>query len=117
MNYSYAMGSDDSILELKKYNFLIDFDGYNYLVSFPKDKANVWEEYIIKHLELGYWNEYISDNKVIFIFHLEDGIKRFEVLNYENDEVLKLCERLCECKFESIKKMLKDNHFYKDKIK
>ena len=35
-----------------------------------------------------------------------------EVNDYLNDEVLHLCEQLCNCKFESIKKMLSDNSFY-----
>ena len=45
-------------------------------------------------------------NKVVFLFCLQDGIKRFEVENYQNDQVLKLCEKLCDCKFDSIKEML-----------
>lgn len=36
--------------------------------------------------------------------------------NYSNDEVLSLCEKLCGCKFKSIKDMLKENHYYSDKI-
>ena len=33
-----------------------------------------------------YWNEYLTDDKIIFLFRLEDGFKRYEVKNYENDE-------------------------------
>lgn len=117
MYYSYVMGIDKSIYELEKEGFLIECDGENYMVSFPKEKALVWEGFISEHLEFEYWNEYLTENGVVFLFHLEDGIKRYEVENFINDEVLKLCERLCECKFESIKKMLSDNHFYKTMIK
>lgn len=56
------------------------------------------------------------DNSIFeleFLFHLQDGFKRYEVDNYVNDEVLRLCEELCNCRFESIKKMLSDNSFYK----
>ena len=116
MYYSYVMGIDDSINELKKDGFVIEPDGNNYMISFPANKAVVWEKYISKHLERGYWNEYIADNSVVFLFHLQNGVKRYEVNNYENDEVLALCEKLCKCKFESIKAMLVGNHFYKDKI-
>ena len=63
-----------------------------------------WKAFIKQHLEVEYWNEYLTDNKVIFIFHLEDGFKRYEVENFINNEVLELCEKLCDCKFESIKK-------------
>lgn len=112
MFYSFVMGMDNSIFELKQQGFLIESVGNNYQVSFPKEKAQVWEEFIKKHLKVEYWNEYLTDDKVIFIFHLEDGFKRYEVQNFINDEVLALCEKLCDCKFESIKKMLSDNSFY-----
>ena len=81
------------------------------------EKAQCWEEFIKKHLEVEDWNEYLAESKVIFLFNLPDGFKRYEVIDYENDEVLSLCEKLCECKFESIKKMLSDNSFYKSVIK
>ena len=112
MFYSFVMGMDNSIFELKQQGFLIESVGNNYQVSFPKEKVQVWEEFIKKHLKVEYWNEYLTDDKVIFIFHLEDGFKRYEVQNFIKDEVLALCEKLCDCKFESIKKMLSDNSFY-----
>ena len=114
--HSYVMGADDSILSLKKEGFDVNSDGSNYTVSFLKSKSVLWEEFIKSHLKLEYWNEYLSENKVVFLFRLQDGIKRFEVENYENEQVLELCEKLCDCKFESIKKMLLDNWFYHEKI-
>ncbi len=54
---------------------------------------------------------------MVFLFHLEDDIKRFDVKNFENEEVLVLCERLCKRKFGALKSMLEDNHFYKSKLK
>lgn len=113
MYHTYVMGIDRSILDLEEQGFVIEKDGNNFKVSFPKAKAELWEEFIKEHLEVEYWNEYLADGKVIFLFHLEDGFKRYEVNDYENDEVLSLCEKLCNCKFESIKKMLSDNSFYK----
>ena len=112
MNYSYVMGMDDSILLLKQYGFSIEKDGCNFMVSFPQDKSSIWENFICKHLQKGYWNEYIQGDLVVFLFHLADGIKRYEVVSYQNSEVLALCEKLCECKFQSIYAMLKGNHFY-----
>lgn len=112
MYHSYVMGVGNSILELQKEGFIIENDGDNYMISFPKEKSVMWEEFIAKHLELGYWNEYLTEADVVFLFHLEDGIKRFEVHNFENAEVLALCEQLCECKMESLKKMLAENHYY-----
>lgn len=111
---SYVMGIDESVLGLTKYGFYVNRDGENYIVIFTKDKAPIWEDFISEHLQLEYWNEYFIDGKVVFLFHLRDGIKRYEVENYTNDEVLCLCERLCDCKFASLKDMLLGNWFYRD---
>lgn len=116
MFYSYVMGMDKSIYELEQRGFIIKQDGSNYMISFEASKAQEWEEFICHHLELEYWNEYLTDNGAIFIFHLEEGYKRYVAEQYLNDEVLHLCEKLCDCRFESIKRMLKNNHFYGDKI-
>ncbi len=116
MYYSYVMGTDNSINELVSKGFIIENDKDNFMVSFPEEKAEIWEGFISKHLEVEYWNEYITDKDVVFLFHLPDGIKRYKVDNFENDEVLALCEKLCDCKFESIKSMLMGNNFYKEKM-
>ena len=116
MCYSYVMGLDDSVLSLKDRGFDVKPDGENYTVIFPEKLSAEWENFISSHLKLEYWNEYFIGNKVVFLFQLQYGVKRFEVENYENDEVLKLCEKLCGCKFESIKKMLLENWFYKEKL-
>lgn len=116
MYYSYVMGVSGEIYTLGNNGFIIEQFNDNYGVAFPKEKAHEWEQFITQYLEPGYWNEYLSDDGVIFLFHLEDGIRRYDVKNYENDEVLSLCEKLCERKFGSIKDMLKENHYYSDKI-
>lgn len=116
MNCSYVMGIGKDIFDLAEQGFSIGKDGDNYTVSFPNDLTEVWENFIIKNLEVGYWNEYITEDKIVFIFRLSEGIKRYEVYDFQNDEVLELCERLCDCKFVSLKKMLCDNHFYSQLI-
>lgn len=113
MYHSYVMGIDSTIMGLKNQGFDIQNDGDNFMVAFPKENRMIWEEFITRYLELGYWNEYITENEVVFLFHLEDGIKRYEVYDCDNDEVLALCEKLCECKFESLKEMLVGNHYYR----
>lgn len=111
--YSYVMGANDRIFSLKEDGFTVERDGENYTVSFPKYKAFLWEGFMRKHLQVEYWNEYICNNTAVFLFQLQDGIKRFEVENFENTEVLHLCETLCGCKFDSIKTMLTGNWYYK----
>lgn len=116
MYHSYVMGIDDAIYALAAEGFTIRNDGSNYMVAFPKEKCSQWEVFISNHLELGYWNEYLTEDRVVFLFRLEDGIRRYEVHNFDNDEVLYLCERLCECKFVSLRHMLTGNHYYKEII-
>ncbi len=123
MLYSYVMGMDESICTLETKGFSIGKDGDNYTATFSEDLASVWEEFIRKHLAVGYWNEYLGNNRVVFLFHLPDGIKRYEVsdctakCNFQNDEVLQLCEKLCNCKFQSLNQMLMDNWFYAQMLK
>lgn len=107
---------DDSVLSLKDRGFEVKPDGENYTVIFPEKLSAEWENFVSSHLKLEYWNEYFIGNKVVFLFQLQDGVKRFEVENYKNGQVLKLCEKMCGCKFESIKSMLLENWFYKEKL-
>ncbi len=65
--------------EIRKKGFFIESAGSNYKVAFPEEKAEIWEEFIKEHLEVEYWNEYLTEDKVIFLFHLENGFKRYEV--------------------------------------
>lgn len=83
-------------------------------MSFENDKAQIWEKFIYSNLPINYWNEYLSNNEVKFIFHLPDGFHRYHVKKYINNEVLFLCCQLCNCTFLSIKDMLINNNFYKD---
>lgn len=112
MYYSYVMGVDESILELKNQGFQIENDGENYKIAFPKDKASVWEEFITKRLQVGYWNEYLAGNRVVFLFQLEQGIKRYEVYDFKNKEVLDLCEKFSGQRMDSLYLMLSKNHYY-----
>lgn len=110
--YSYVMGIGESILSLNSSGFDIRRDGENYTVTFPMILSSEWEKYISKHLKSGYWNEYFVNDKIVFLFHIDSGIQRYEVSNYDHNKVLKLCEKLCECKFNSLKEMLLGNWFY-----
>ena len=85
MYHTYVMGIDSSIWNLEHHGFCIARDRNKYKISFPKEKAELWEEFIKEHLEVEYWNEYLTDDKVIFLFHLEDGFKRYEVEKFETE--------------------------------
>lgn len=83
------------------------------MVSFSQEKDALWEKFIEANLKENYWNEYIAEDKVVFLFRLNGKINRYEVYNFDNGEVLQLCERLCEQKFESLKTLLESNKYYK----
>lgn len=110
---SYVMGVGKSIYNLKTQGFKIKKSGSNFIVFFNADKSKIWENFISNNLQAGYWNEYLTNNSVIFLFNLQNNIKRYVVYNYENQEVLELCEKLCESKFQSIKSMLTKNKTYR----
>ena len=113
MNYSYVMGITD-IDDLRKNGFNIKIYGENYGISFPDDKIKLFEEFICKNLQNGFWNEYLGKEKV-FIFKAENSeIKRYVLNNDNEEEILNLCSKFADYKFESITKMLKDNEFYLD---
>ena len=113
MNYSYVMGITD-IDDLRKNGFNIKIYGENYGISFPDDKIKLFEEFICKNLQNGFWNEYLGKEKV-FIFKSENSeIKRYVLNNDNEEEILNLCSKFADYKFESITKMLNDNEFYLD---
>lgn len=68
MYYSYVMGIDSSINDLKNKGFIIQNDGDNYMVSFSKEKASIWEDFISKHLAVDFWNEFLAEDKVFLYF-------------------------------------------------
>lgn len=111
--YSYAMGISYNILKLRQQGFLIKKIGSDYFVSFPQEKDILWEAFIESNLKEKYWNEYITEDKIVFLFKLNGKIDRHEVYNFDSNEVLQLCETLCERKFESLRQMLESNKYYK----
>ena len=110
---SYVMGMGEEILALKEKGFTIRPDGEHYTAVFPEETASVWEDFVRGHLQVGFWNEYLAEDRVVFLFHLEEGFCRYEVFGYQSDEVHALCERLCECSLPSLKEMLWGNWFYR----
>lgn len=116
MIYSYVIGIGKEIKTLKKQGFKIKKDKTNYQVTFPEDKTKFWEDFIMDNLNVGYWNEYITNNKVVFLFHLQDGFHRYEINDLNNQEILELCRELSGQNFESLESMLANNKFYKKLI-
>ena len=76
----------------------------------------IWEQFIKDQLKVGFWNDYISKDKIVFLFKLENDFRRYEVIDFENDEVLLLCRKLFDPNINSIEEMITSNDFYCDKI-
>lgn len=111
MNYSYLMGIKD-ITELKNKGFFIEEIDNDYGIIFKKNKEKEYEDFIIKNLEAGYWNEYLGDN-IVFIFKFEDGTtKKYIYEDLNEEEILNLCRDFAEFEFSSLLEMLKENSFY-----
>ena len=114
--FSFVMGFDDKILDLKKDDFKVEKNGKNYLISFSKEKADIFEKYIIENMQPGFWNEYIGE-AIVFIFKFKNGkIQKYIYDENTHDTILKLCCEFANVQFTSIKEMLAGNDFYKDKI-
>lgn len=113
--YSYVMGIDKGIKKLGK-EFVVKEDDGDYEVTFTKDKAEKWEKFIEDNMNDGFWNEYIIDDEIRFIFK-EDGIIKKYVLNKDNNqEILEKCRYFAESNFDSIRNIYENTPFYKDKI-
>ena len=116
---SYAMGVDESIMELKNKGFEIIPDNGDYKVIFDSSCYYLWEEYINEHLKDTYWNEYINLTTKEICFMINENNHITKIINNgfdENFELLTICNRLCDGNFKSIKDLILSNDFYRDNI-
>ena len=74
--YSYVKGFSPDSRELAEAGFVWKQDGENAELAFPGEKASLWENYVAAHLPCGYWNEYLQEDSVVFLFQLPDGFRR-----------------------------------------
>lgn len=116
--YSYLMGANEKILKLIEMDFKIDEVDGDYEVIFPKEKTGLYEDFILKNLQPGFWNEYINNETMVFMFRHKDGKFQKITLNHDNENmILNLCCGFANTKFTSIKDMVLGNDFYKNNIK
>lgn len=114
MNYSYLMGVKD-VEELKNNGFIIEKIDEDYGIIFTKDKEKLYEEFIIKNLEPGYWNEYLGDDFVFIFKYPNNKVKKYIYNKNNEQEIFSLCCQFAEYEFPSFMQMLKDNTFYLEK--
>ena len=114
---SYAMGVDESILDLQIDGFDMQEDDGNYFVTFDWSNREIWEKYITEHMKDTYWNEYIHLSDLETVFIIKDNGEIARVVNHEfsdDPELLETCNRLCEGDFSSIKELIFSNDYYRE---
>ena len=113
MNYSYLMGIDN-IDKLINLGISIKRYDKDYGIIFTNDQIPLFEDFIYQNLKIGFWNEYLGENKV-FMFKFKNGeVKKYILTEKNQEEVLNLCRIFANYKFPSIDAMLRDNEFYRE---
>ena len=84
----------------------------------PKDKVEGYKALIREKMTPGFWNEFLNENGIHFIFKLEDGSIKEYTLSPENEqEIDTLCAKLNNEppeKTANVYKYISDNDFYHD---
>lgn len=112
--YSYAMGIGDRIRNLDKDKFDIVLDDGDYEIIFDKKDELEYKNFILDNLEVGYWNEYFIDDKVVFYFReSEKEFRRYILSKDNNEKILNKCREFAEADFTSVRQMYMDTPFYK----
>lgn len=114
--YSYAMEIGERISHLDSC-FSVQEDDGDYEVTFSKEYASLWEEFVASFLEKGYWNEYILGNQIVFLFKSEQGdFERIVLTEETNSIVLAKCSFFANEHYSSVREMVSSNSFYHDKL-
>jgi hypothetical protein len=94
-----------------------DKDGDRSL-KIPEGKLGDYKELIRAKLTPGFWNEFIGEEEIVFIFKFKDGSIKEYKLSHENEkEIDDICADFNnEQKVENpnVYKMLSENKFYHD---
>jgi leucyl-tRNA synthetase len=94
MARTYIMGQQDiSASDIESIGGRIDSvtDAGHICAEFPVANAKKFEELINEKMELGFWNEYLTNEQVVFIFKHKDGkLQRFVLSDKNAHEICAL---------------------------
>lgn len=94
-----------------------DPDGDRKLKIFPESLPR-YRDLIKEQLNLGYWNEVVGENEIIFIFKSKDGsIKEYNLTPENEAEIAALCSQFNGDSLEktsNVYKYISGNSLYKD---
>ena len=87
-------------------------------LQIPEDKMEGYRILIREKMIPGFWNEFLNENNIYFIFKFENGeIKEYSLFPENEQEVSDLCTRLNNepsDKTANVYKYISDNDFYHD---
>lgn len=123
MYLSYLMGAD-KISDQDLVNLGIEIvektDSGSRKLKIPSDKIEGYKNLIREKMTLGFWNEFLDENNIHFIFKFKNGDVKEYVLSPENErEIDKICAELNNeppDKTANVYKYISDNDFYHDFI-
>lgn len=116
---SFLMGVDNAEKDLEKLG--IEYTkssgelGDYYSLIIPEGKLQKYEEFIIEKMKPEFWNEYINNGKVVFIFKLADGkTERYVWTKDQRDAEARIGELVVQFtgSFSGVESMLQGNSFY-----
>ena len=85
-------------------------------LKISKDKIEDYKSLIKEKMTPGFWNEFLNENGIHFIFKLEDGsIKKYTLSPENEQEIDNLCAKLNNEppeKTANVYKYISDNDFY-----
>lgn len=121
MYLSYLMGGEDitdkdlSDLGIK---IVRKTESGNREIKIPQDTIERYKDLVREKMTAGFWNEFMNEKEIYFIFKLESGELKEYVLSPENEqEIDKLCAKLNNeppDKTANVYKYISDNDFYHD---
>mgnify|MGYP006952608842 CR=1 FL=1 len=115
------MGADkitDQDLENLGVEIVEKTDSGSRKLKIPSDKIEGYKDLLREKMEPGFWNEFLDENGIHFVFKLKNGDTKEYVLSPENErEIDKLCAELNNeppDKTANVYKYISDNDFYHD---
>ena len=86
----------------------------------PAESIEKYKELIRSKLDAGYWNEFVGDDQIYFIFKMADGeVKEFPYSKDSRMQIAQLCTQLNKDPIEKTSNVLdylSENSFYTDTI-
>ena len=121
MYLSYLMGAekvDDKDLTSLGIDIVEKTDSESRKLKIPSEKIEEYKNLIREKMTAGFWNEFLDENNIHFIFKSKNGEVKEYVLSPENEtEISKLCSEFATApqdKTANVYKYISDNDFYHD---